>query len=429
MEISNSKKETFKLLIKEFHIEPFPATINRDLEVPLATKKIITIYGPRRSGKSFYFFTLIKKLIEQGIPKERLLYLNFEDDRILPLNFKELSLLLEAYYELYPENKKNEIYLFLDEIQNINSWEIFARRIYDKEKTKIFITGSSSKLLSKEIATSLRGRTISFGLFPLNFGEFLYFKGIKLNRNFEYTSLRFKIKKLLEEYLEWGGFPEIVLENSVKLKKKILSEYFDFLVYRDLIERFSLADSFLMKEILKYFFTNITSLFSVNSFCKIMQQNISVSRQTISDYLNFIQETNYFFFLPYFSYSLKVQKVNPRKIICLDNGLRNTISFRFSKDEGKLAENLIGTMLATKGESEIFYWKKKREIDFIVKQGREISAINVCYGEKIEQRQIFSLIDFKKSFKNVNNLIVITKDVEDEKDGIKFIPLWKWLLK
>ena len=422
-----NKKENFKFLIKEFHTSSLPETIERDLKVPLFPKKVITIYGPRRCGKSFYFYTLIKKLLAQGINKERILYIDFEDDRISPLNFKELNLLMEAYFELYPENKNKEIFLFFDEIQNIKNWELFIRRIYSKEKAKIFITGSSSKLLSKEIATSLRGRTISFSLSTLNFREFLRFKGIVLEKNFEYTPLRFKIKKLLEEYLEWGGFPEVVLEKDLTIKKKILSEYFKLLVYRDLIERFSLENTTLLEDLLKFLFTNITSLFSINSYYRAVKQNFPVSRETIAHYLSFIKETGYFSFLPLFSYSLKVQRVNPKKIIALDNGLRNRIAFRFSKDFGKLAENLVGQLLLSQ-EKEVYFWQNKKEVDFVIKEGKNLCAINVSFGEKIEKREIDSLLIFKKNFKNTKKLILITKELEKKENSINFIPLWKWLL-
>ena len=209
-----SKKEHFKILIKEFQENSLPTIYERDLVVPLNSNKIISIYGPRRSGKSFYFFSLIQKLLKQEISIDRIVYLNFEDDRIFPLNYKELNLLLEAYFELYPQNKQELIYLFFDEIQNIVNWEIFIRRIYEKEKVKLFLTGSSSKLLSREIATSLRGRTISYRLFPLNFKEFLNFKQIKMKEDFKYTSQKYTIKKLLNEYLEWGSFPEVVLPKA-----------------------------------------------------------------------------------------------------------------------------------------------------------------------------------------------------------------------
>lgn len=426
--MENSIKESFKLLIKEFYSEGLPQTFERELEVPLLSNKIVTIFGPRRSGKSFYFYTLIKKLLNKNIPKDRILYMNFEDDRLLPLSFKDLNFLLEAYFELYPENKEKEVFFFFDEIQNIDEWEIFIRRVYDKEKSKIFITGSSSELSSFEISTHLRGRTLSYGLYPLNFTEFLIFNGQKPHKDIEYSKERFKVKQLLEEYLKFGGFPEVVLEKDGKLKNKILSEYFNLLVYKDLAERFSISNTALLKELLRFLFTNTTSLFSVNSYFKSIKQNIPVSRQTLSEYISSIQETDYFMLLPLFSYSLKVQKTNHKKIICLDNGLRNAISFKFSDDEGKMSENLVGSVLK-KQEKEFFYWKNKHEVDFIIKEGLELQAVNVSIGDTIEKRERDSLFEFKEKFKNVKELILITKDTEKIAEGIKYVPLWKWLLK
>lgn len=423
-----SKKESFKFLIQEFQNENLPDTFARELEIPMNSKKIITIYGPRRSGKSFYLYTKIKELIEKDTAKNRIIYINFEDDRILPLDFKDFNSLLEAYFELFPANKNKKIFLFLDEIQNIKNWEIFVRRIYDKEKVQIFITGSSSKLLSKEIATSLRGRTLSYAIYPLNFREFLKFKKIKLNKNFEYSSQRFYINNLLEEYAEYGGFPEVILEKNSKIKNKILEEYFDSLVYRDLAERYSLDNLDMLKDLLKFLFTNIVSAFSINSYYKSIKQNIPVSRETIADYLSFIQETDYFFLLSKFSYSLKEQKVNAKKIISLDNGLRNRISFKFSQDAGKNIENLIGTALK-KQEKEVYYWQNKHEVDFIEKTQQGLRAINVTFGNNIEKREIESLLEFKNKFKNTKELILLNKDQERIQDSIKLIPIWKWLLK
>lgn len=424
---STHKKEAFKLLIREFHSEELPEIFPRSLEIPSSTKKVITIYGPRRSGKSFYLFSIVKKLIKKGIPKERIIYLNFEDDRILPLFVAELNALLEAYFELYPENKTKEIFFLLDEIQNVKDWEVFVRRIQDKENAKIFITGSSSKLLGKEIATALRGRTFSYALYPLNFKEFLIFKRFKLERNFEYSSGRFMIKKFLQEYLEWGGFPEVVLEKNPQLKRKILEEYFNSLVYRDLAERYSLENLDLLKDLFKSLFNNMACLFSVNSYYKASKQNLSVSRQTISEYLAFIQETDYLFLIPKFAYSLKEQKASPKKILCLDNGLRNTITFRFSPDEGKNAENLVGAHLRGQGQ-EIYFWQGKREVDWVIKTQTSLKAINVTYGDKINQREFEALKEVKTKLKNVKELILITKDLDEQHEQVKFVPLYKWLL-
>jgi uncharacterized protein len=420
-------KDLFKIIIKESQGEKLPESFERELEVPLSEDKIITVYGPRRSGKSFYFYGIIKKLLKDGIPEQRILNLSFEDDRMAPLEMSDLDLLLEAYFELYPENKEHVVYFFFDEIQTVENWEVFIRRVNDKEKARIFVTGSSSRLLSREIATALRGRTFSYALYPLSFREFLRFRGELIEKDFEYTENRFRVKKLLEEFLEWGGFPEVVVQNNVLYKRKILSEYFNLLVYRDLADRFSIDNKILLKGLLRYLFTNCTSLLSVNSYFHSVRKEMHVSRETISEYLSYIQESEYISLLPKFSYSLKSQQVSPRKIITIDNGLRNSVSFRFSSDEGRLAENLVGSMLI-RLENERFYWKNKREVDFVIKSENTLNAINVSLGERIEERERASLLEFKDHYNDVKELLLITKDTERKEQDITLIPLWKWLL-
>lgn len=422
-----NKKEIFKTLIKEFHESIFPMVIVRDLKVPYETNKIITITGSRRVGKTFYFYQLINEF-KKKVTFSQILYVNFEDDRILPLSFKELNGLLEAYFEFYPENKDKEIYLFFDEIQNVKGWELFVRRVYDKERVRIFLTGSSSKLLSREIATSLRGRTLSYRLFPLSFTEFLKFKGLDVKPDFEYSKLRFKIKNLLEEFIFFGGFPEVVLEEE-SLKLKILKDYYDLVIYKDLVERFSVRNVALLKNLMKFLITNISTSFSSNSYYRSIEQELRASRETILEYLSYVEEIELICFLPVFSYSLKAQQVNPKKIYSLDNGLRNAVSFRFSQDEGRLVENLVFQEIKRQ-ELDVYYWKKKGEVDFVIKKNNKLKCINVSYGGKIKEREEKSLLEFKKEFgEKTQQLILITKDIEKSKENIKFIPLWKWLLK
>lgn len=421
-----NKKEIFKVLIKEFHESTLPQVIVRDLKLPQETNKIVTITGSRRVGKTFYFYQLINEL-KKKVPFDQILYVNFEDDRILPLSFKELNGLLEAYFELYPENKDKELFFFFDEIQNVKEWELFVRRVYDKERTRLFLTGSSSKLLSREIATSLRGRTLSYHLFPLSFHEFLRFRGLEIKPDFEYLSLRFNIKRLLEEFILFGGFPEVVLEEE-GLKFKILKNYYDLLIYKDLAERFSVRNIRLLKDLMKFLITNIAASFSTNSYHKSIEQELRVSRETIMEYLSHIEEIELVYLLPIFSYSLKVQQVNPKKIYSLDNGIRNAVAFKFSQDEGRLVENLVFQEIKRR-ELEVYYWKKKGEVDFVIKRDDKLIGINVSYGNEIKDREEKSLWELKKEFgEKMQELILITKDIEENKEGIKFIPLWKWLL-
>lgn len=424
-----SSKNLFKYLIKEFH-ETWSVSncIEREVKIPTDISKVVVVYGARRSGKTFLFYNSINSLINRGVSKEFIVYINFEDDRLINLRINDLNNLLEAYYELYPENLNSILYFYLDEIQNIQGWEAFVRRVNDSKKIRIFLTGSSAKLLSKEIATSLRGRCLTYALYPFSFKEFLLSKEIVPETNIKFSNKRFKVKKFLEEYLEYGSFPDIVLNKEPEIKKKILKEYYDSLVYKDLADRFVLKNTDMLKDLLRYLLTNFTKEFSIHNYYKITKNSMSVSRDTITDYLSCIQETSYFFLLNHFSFSLKSQKVKPKKIIILDNGIRNIVSFRTSSDLGKLAENIVGVSLI-KNYSDVFYWKEKGEVDFITmdKDG-SLNPINVTFGDEISKREFTSLKEFKSSFKKVKNLTLITKDTEGKKDNITLIPLWKWLL-
>ena len=423
-----SKKEMFKYIIKEFHEARLPELYERMLTIP-ETQKVISLIGLRRAGKTFYFYQLINNLIEDSINPSQILYINFEDDRILPLNVKELNTILEAYYELYPENTRETLYLFFDEIQNIDNWELFIRRVHDKKNARIYITGSSSKLLSKEIATSLRGRTLSYYLFPLSFEEFLRFRQVTLNKDFEYTDARFKVKKLFSEYLVGGGFPEVVLE-AEELRQDILRNYFEMFIYRDLVERFSIRNTSLLKSLVKFLITNIGTTFSVNSFYRTIKKDMPVGKDTLMEYLSYLEDINLVYLVPIFSYSLKKQQVNPRKVYCIDNGLRNAVSFMFSKDEGRLAENLVFLELKRRSK-EPYYWKNKGEVDFVIKdRDSSLTAINVSYTDEIDERETKALLEFADEFSpKVKELILLTKDLEKTEGRIKIIPLWKWLMR
>lgn len=423
-----TKKEMFKYIIKEFHEARLPELYERKLTIP-ETQKVISLIGLRRAGKTFYFYQLINNLIEDSINPSQILYINFEDDRILPLNVKDLNTVLEAYYELYPENTSETLYLFFDEIQNIHNWELFIRRVHDKKNARIYITGSSSKLLSKEIATSLRGRTLSYYLFPLSFEEFLRFRQVTLNKDFEYTDARFKVKKLFSEYLGGGGFPEVVLE-AEELRQDILRNYFEMFIYRDLVERFSIRNISLLKSLVKFLITNIGTTFSVNSFYRTIKKDMPVGKDTLMEYLSYLEDINLIYLVPIFSYSLKKQQVNPRKVYCIDNGLRNAVSFMFSKDEGRLAENLVFLELKRRNK-EPYYWKNKGEVDFIVKdRDSSLTAINVSYTDEIDERETKALLEFADEFSpKVKELILLTKDLEKTEGRIKIIPLWKWLIR
>lgn len=434
-------KETIKQVIKESQKAAFPKIVPREIEIPLSSQKIITITGPRRSGKTFLLFLLIKKLINQGILPERILYINFDDPRLLPSDAKNIELILESYRELYPEHANKINFIFFDEIQNVKDWEIGIRRIYDTRKFNIFLTGSSSKFLSKEIATHLRGRAVNFEVLPFSFREILLAKGIKLGRNLIYSQERFPVIKHLDTYFEIGGFPEIVLEKNLDLKIRTLKEYLETMFFKDLIERYSIKNQNLIRELIKYLTTNTASLFSVNAFYKWIKQTYPVTKRTLINYVSYLEDIGLFFLVRKFSYSLKQQAQGPRKCYIVDNGFRNVYGFKFSEDRGKILENTVFLELkhrqAKNPLMEIFYWQdyKKREVDFVIKQGKNINMlIQACTDIddfKTKEREVTSLVKAAEEL-DCKNLVVLTLDYDGEEKSkskkIVYKSLWKWLI-
>jgi len=422
-------REIIKTLIRDFHKADFVDYKKRKLNVPLNTNKIITIIGSRRAGKTYFMYQLMEK-ISRKVGKESILYINFEDER-LDFNRENLKEIIEAYYELYPEKK--DIYLFFDEIQNIEGWEKFVRRIYDTVTKKIFITGSSSKLLSKEIATSLRGRTLTYQLFPLSFTEYLFFKNIDYEDVYS-TKNKVQIKKGFENYLKIGGFPEVI-DYTDEVWKKTLQSYFEVMIYRDIIERYDIKKTKILKAFIKINISYISKIVSVNKYYKqLRSRNYKISNNRLYDFLDYMNDSFLILTLTKYSESILKQQLAYDKIYGIDSGLVNAVSFKFSEDYGRIIENVVFIELKRRNE-EIYYYKNKYECDFLIKKTHKITqAIQVTkeLNEDNKRRELNGLIETMKKFKLKKGLI-LTQDYEGkikEKGKVIYIkPIWKWLLK
>jgi len=422
-------KELFKKLITDF-IERDLYVIDREYNIPLNTKKIVSLIGVRRSGKTYILFQLINKLREKGL-KENIIYINFEDDRLIGISYKNLDELIEAYFELFPEKRNEKIYIFLDEIQEVEYWEKFVRRIYDTLNSQIYITGSSSKLLSKEIASSLRGRTISYDIFPLSFKEFLSFKNLETNI-YSSKNLSF-IKNAFNDYLIKGGFPEIVLEENEAIQIRTLRDYVDLIVYRDIVERYNIKNLSLLKLLLKYIFSNPATLISFNKlYNDFKSMGYKLSKDTLFEYFEYLNDAYVTFTTSIFKSSVKEEMRNPKKVFIVDNGFNYIFNTSFSPDFSKLYENLVFLHLR-RNYRDIYYFRQKKEIDFYVPEKQLL--INVSYDisdKKTLEREITSLEEGMKYF-GLKEAYLITSEKEDtiEIDNLKIHikPLWKWLLE
>jgi len=405
----------------------------KKLKKLLSSEQIIVITGVRRSGKSFIMKQLAKELIKNGVNKNQILVINFEDPRFVELNPKLLQQIYETFLEFL--NPKGRPYIFLDEIQEVQKWEKWVRTMQELKKANIILSGSNAKLLSKELGTLLTGRHLDITVFPLSFKEFLNFNDIYPKDEMDLVSKKIELKRLMRNYLEFGSFPEVVLR---KEKKEILLAYFEDILNKDLVKRYKIRKPEQLKALIKFYFSNLSSLITFSS----LEKSLKISADTIEKFSNYFETAYLTFFLKRFSFKIKEQEKSPRKVYTVDTGLANTIGFRFSQNLGKLAENTV--FLELKRNTllhpylEFYYWKdeRHREVDFVLKEKLKVNKLlQVCWdieNKETRKRETESLIKAMREFK-LNEGLIITEDYEGEekiKDKeIKFIPLWKWLLR
>lgn len=392
------------------------------------TKKVLSfmhlklpmiITGVRRSGKST-LLNIIKNHLR--LKEKEYLYINFNDERLVSFAVEDFQKILDFLNE---QGYKENCYLFLDEIQEAKNWEKWIDRI--KEDHQIFISGSNSKLLSKEISTVLTGRSINMSLYPFSFREFLETEKIK-KQNWKFDlKARSQLRKKFSEFISIGGMPKVVVDKD----KRLLKENYENILYRDIIKRFAKSLEKPIKEISVYLLSNISNELSIRSLSKIIQiKNLSTLRSILDTFENAFL----FFFINKFDYSVKKQIQNPRKIYCVDNGFVNEVGFKFSEDKGRILENLVFLKLKKDGQ-EIYYFSEKGECDFVIRKGTKIvKAIQVCYNlkEDNKNREINGLKEAMNKFKLKEGLI-LTYDQNEEivvdKKKIIVKPVWEWLLE
>ncbi len=388
--------------------------------------KATSIIGPRRAGKTYYFYSIISKL-----ERKKTAYLDFEEPFLKGLNANQV---LQILLEIFPEVTGNEPQnIFLDEVQNITNWESLVRSLLGRKK-KVWITGPSSRLLSKEIATSLRGRTLTYTLLPFSFREYLVAN--RAAKKITRLKEKGKMKRMLLDYLDWGGFPEIALN---KEKERILKEYLDLVFFKDFVERHKIKNTSLAEHLFNTVLQNFSTEISVRSLArKISSTKIGFDLRTLYKHMEGLDDTMVVFFLRRFSWKVHERLSWPRKVYLADNALSKP--FRVGEDTRKLMENLVFLELVRKKNNQpfldIYYLKGQNyEVDFVVKKGNKVHELiqvtNANSLEDVSKRKISSLIKGSNAL-NCKNLTVITMGLEEEirKDGkiVKFVPLWKWLL-
>jgi len=419
-------KNILKRIIKDFHTASFPKVHKRNLDVPLNLDKIITIIGPRRAGKTFYLFQLMIQLEGMGVKRNQFLYINFEDER-LELE-GQYDLIVTSYLELYPEVLMENCYLFFDEIQELKKWEKYIRRLYDTVTKKIFISGSNSRLLSRDIATALRGRTLSFELLPLSFAEYLQFRQIDGSDTWSTRNTSI-IQHAFNDYLAWGGFPELVDMNE-KYKLKTLQEYFNVMIYRDLIERYDIKSVHMLKYVLKRLISTFTKEYSVNKiFNELKSKGESISKTSLYELMEQILSVYMVTIVEKYDQSVVKREMSNRKIYLYDTGM--TAVTRLSEDLGKILENIVFIHLLNMN-ARVFFIKNAWECDFIAISGQETLAIQVTHqlNPMNIKRELKGLETAKKQISNCKPLLLYFEKEQSLNlpDIYTYQPIWLWLL-
>ncbi len=415
-------RNNLKQIILESKHRDFPSGIPRDLapviEKNLGVREIIAVTGIRRCGKT----TLMYQFIEKINRPDNVLYINFEDERLIQFDVNDFERLLEVFYEM--NSPEGRIYLFLDEIQEIFHWEKWVRRTYDASKNiKFFITGSSSALLSSEFANLLTGRNLSYVLYPFSFREYLAYHNscYTLEEIVVHTRTRAQVMKYLQEYIKYGGFPAVAEHYRIDL----LQQYFRDILYRDIVKRYQVRDVKLLEELYVYLLTNTANLYSFNN----LKNTFNMGLDTVKEYIRYGISANLLYDHLFFSYSLKQSFQKNRKMYAVDPGLRNAVAFTFSEDLGRLVENVVFLELQ-RNAADVYYYSDKHELDFIVKRrDNSLVLINVCYTDHIPDRELQGFHEFQRTYDHhIARKMIITEDYEDTIDDIECIPLWKWLL-
>jgi len=393
--------------------------IDRDIVLDdfISTSQVVVITGIRRCGKSSLLYLIKQRML---LAEDQFCYFNFDDERIICDRA-----LLEEIDHIHTELYGKEAVLFLDEIQNVTGWEKFVNRMYEQGR-KVFVTGSNATMLSSEISTSLTGRNKILELFPFSFSEYLRFKNLSFDVNRLSTKVKSRLIGEFDYFFQKGGFPLVIREDDLE----ILDAYFKDILYRDIIARFRLSQVDELKQMGVYFCANTSKLFSYATLQKISGVK---SLSTVKDYLSYYAQSYLFFYLSKFDFSLKKQILNPKKVYSIDQGFINRIGFNFTENKGRVLENIVFLELLRR-KKEIFYYSRKGECDFVVKEALHITeAIQVCYylNKENMEREMAGLLEAVNEFNLMKGLLLVYDSEINESEWphqIKVIPIWKWLL-
>lgn len=429
-------KELFRELILEFERFVLPEGVYRSLEIPELppqVRKAITLIGMRRSGKTWALYQHIKHLILNGVSRDQIVYINFEDERLNGVSSQDLKFILDAYYELYPKNiEVKNLYFFFDEIQVVSDWEKFIRRLIDTQQFNIFLTGSSAKLLSKEIATELRGRSLTLEVFPLSFVEYLHYQKVKVDLKRTTTKEKALLVHHTRNFLRWGGFPE-TLGASEWVHREILQSYVNVVIYRDIVERHHISNVTLLEKWINHCLQNVSAPLSINkAYNHFKSLGLQVSKNSLYEWLEYIEDAYCLFGVGCYNLSERKSSLRPKKIYPVDVGLMMAYAVHPEMKIGSALESTVFRFLREKWD-QIHYFSTEQgwEVDFFTQKNEgKLALFQVTLSLKDEEtrEREFRALEQGMLELGLSEGTIVTLDEEEDLGAIQVVPIWKFLL-
>ncbi len=429
--------ETIKEIILDFQESELEDSVPRRLELRRVARKATVIIGARRAGKSTFMLQVARRLVDEGVSRQNLVHVNFFDDRLYPLRQAGCAPVLEAVWQLYPEKKDREkMYFFFDEIQAVPGWEAFVERLLRTEKCEVFLTGSSAHLLSRELATAMRGRALSWELFPYSFREFLQAVGVPVPANLT-TKARLAIWQAFEQYWESGGFPEVTgLPRGVRVR--IHQEYLLAMLFRDIVERHDSSHPRAVTQLAHRLADNVGSLYSINKLtAQLKDAGHRIPKTAVAQILEWFEDAYFLFSVRLYDASWARSNVNPKKIYCVDHAMARSIGSGVLLNDGHLLENLVFLGLRRRAQ-EVFYYRcaSGREVDFlVVLPDRRRLLVQVCrtLAEPATRRRELAALADAMGEMDLPEAVLVTRDEEETValDGrtVRVVAAWRFLLE
>ncbi|MFP4260241.1 MAG: ATP-binding protein [Opitutales bacterium] len=426
-------KETLEKLFGDFLERQIPELTPRFAPLDAPPGKALALIGMRRVGKTYLCYQRIGELLASGIERERILYLNFEDDRLFGFGLSDFQTILDVFYAAAPEKKSVHCYFFFDEIQNVPNWERFVRRLIDTEDVSVTVTGSSAKLLSAELATGLRGRSLDLEVFPFSFKEYLEHHAIQLpHKQAIGAKTRLALNQHAELYCRKGGLPELQKLLPVRARE-VAQSYVDAVVLRDVIERHGVSNVEALRSLLYKVLREPATKLSIHKvYQDFKSRGLRVSKDDLYAFMRHLADAYLLFQLPLWTRSEKKRQVNPKKVYVIDNGILDAYSTQMTADQGALLENLVYITLRRQIR-ELGYYETRQgyEVDFAYREADQTVLVQAAWSlknERTRQREVRALMEADQELTNCRKQIITLDEETTLEDGeIEVLPLWKFL--